>query len=105
MGLLAVGLYCSYQLLCAPDNMALTYGLVGASCLLGVLFVLPIGGADKPVVISYLNSLSGLAAAAAGFVVGNDALIISGALVGALAPTARSHRREPLPRPSRAAYT
>ena len=81
--LLAAGLYLSYSLICDPTNMTMTYGLVGASCLLGVLFVLPIGGADMPVVISFLNSLSGLAAAAAGFVVGNDALIISGALVGA----------------------
>jgi NAD(P) transhydrogenase subunit beta len=57
--------------------------LTALSLLLGVLFVLPIGGADMPVVISFLNSASGLAAGVAGFVVSNQVLIISGALVGA----------------------
>jgi NAD(P) transhydrogenase subunit beta len=54
-----------------------------AAAVLGVLFVLPIGGADMPVVISLLNSFTGLAAALTGFALGNDVLIISGALVGA----------------------
>ena len=57
--------------------------IIGVSLLLGILFVLPIGGADMPVVISLLNSFSGLAACATGFVIQNDALIISGSLVGA----------------------
>ncbi len=57
--------------------------LGGVALLVGVLGVLPIGGADMPVVISLLNSFSGLAASAAGFVIANNALIIGGALVGA----------------------
>lgn len=57
--------------------------VAGIASLLGVLAVLAIGGADMPVVISLLNSLSGLAAAAAGFAIQSNALIIGGALVGA----------------------
>ncbi|HSJ84413.1 MAG TPA: NAD(P)(+) transhydrogenase (Re/Si-specific) subunit beta [Acidimicrobiia bacterium] len=60
------------------------YWIIAAiSLVIGVLAVIPIGGADMPVVISLLNSFSGLAAAAAGFVITNNALIIGGALVGA----------------------
>jgi NAD(P) transhydrogenase subunit beta len=58
------------------------YVIVGTSLLLGILGVLPIGGGDMPVVISLLNSLSGLAAAAAGFVILNNVLIVAGCLVG-----------------------
>jgi H+-translocating NAD(P) transhydrogenase subunit beta len=70
-------------LIASPENLPLFLGVVFTSLVLGVLFVIPIGGGDMPVVISLLNSLSGLAAAAAGFVVMNNMLIISGALVGA----------------------
>ena len=66
-----------------PLNMIPFYVIIGISLLLGILFVLPIGGADMPVVISLLNSLSGIAASAAGFVLNNSLLIVSGALVGA----------------------
>jgi NAD(P) transhydrogenase subunit beta len=59
------------------------YVILGAAFLLGVLFVMPIGGADMPIVISLLNAFTGLAAAASGFVLDNYALIISGTLVGA----------------------
>ena len=57
--------------------------VVALSFLLGVLIVIPIGGADMPVVIALLNSYSGLAACAAGFVILNNVLIVAGALVGA----------------------
>jgi len=56
---------------------------LGGALLLGVFFTLPIGGADMPVIISLLNSFTGLAAALTGFVLSNNVLIISGALVGA----------------------
>ena len=65
------------------DPQTLFYVFCVLALILGVLLVIPIGGADMPVVISLLNSYSGLAASAAGFVIGNTVLIISGALVGA----------------------
>src|SRR5919202_1140999 len=82
--LLVIGfLVGSGYLIVTPDNLWIFLGLVVISLVLGVLFVIPIGGGDMPVVISLLNSYSGLAASAAGFVVMNNMLIIAGALVGA----------------------
>ena len=66
-----------------PGNEMVFWALVVAASLLGLMLVLPIGGADMPVVIALLNSYSGVAASAAGFVTGNSALIITGSLVGA----------------------
>ena len=59
------------------------YAVISLSLLFGVMAVIPIGGADMPVVISLLNSYSGLAACAAGFAIHNNILIVAGALVGA----------------------
>jgi NAD(P) transhydrogenase subunit beta len=64
-------------------QVACYLGIVVVSSFLGVFLVNPIGGADMPVVISLMNSYSGIAGAATGFVIDNNALIISGALVGA----------------------
>ncbi|MEH2250231.1 NAD(P)(+) transhydrogenase (Re/Si-specific) subunit beta [Nostoc sp.] len=81
--LLAAYVVGSVYLIITPDSLPIFLGVVGVSLVLGVMFVIPIGGGDMPVVISLLNSLSGVAAAAAGFVVMNNMLIIAGALVGA----------------------
>tara|TARA_A100001011_G_scaffold59790_1_gene59404 strand:+ start:950 stop:2323 length:1374 start_codon:yes stop_codon:yes gene_type:complete len=65
-----------------PDN-TIFYMITALALILGIGLTIPIGGADMPVVISLLNSYSGIAAAATGFLLGNNALIISGSLVGA----------------------
>ena len=65
------------------EQQWLIWALIAGSLLFGVLFVLPIGGADMPVVISLLNAFTGLAAAATGFELENNVLIVSGMLVGA----------------------
>ncbi len=83
VGLLIASLVLIVLTIQEPNNTDYIYGLVAASCLLGILFVLPIGGADMPVVVSLLNSLSGIAAAFTGFVIGNNVLIIAGSMVGA----------------------
>jgi NAD(P) transhydrogenase subunit beta len=66
-----------------PANSTYLLAILAIAMILGILLVIPIGGADMPVVISLLNSCSGLAAAATGFVLSNNILIICGALVGA----------------------
>jgi NAD(P) transhydrogenase subunit beta len=67
----------------SQTNTVLVYGLLVLSLIYGVSFVMPIGGADMPVVISLLNSLTGIAAAMAGFIYQNEAMILGGILVGA----------------------
>ena len=79
LGLIGMAAYMVVQ----DPSMTIFLVFIGVALLLGVLLVNPIGGADMPVVISLLNSYSGLAASAAGFVLGNKILIIAGALVGA----------------------
>jgi len=71
-------LFCLY-----PDQPFWLILMIGLSLAFGVLAVIPIGGADMPVVISLLNSYSGLAACAAGFAINNNILIVAGSLVGA----------------------
>ena len=66
-----------------PESQTVFWVALGLALLLGIMVVLPIGGADMPVVISLLNSYSGLAACAAGFAIQNNLLIVAGSLVGA----------------------
>ena len=82
--LIVLGILASAVMFCIePQNSTWLYAVVALSLLFGVMAVIPIGGADMPVVISLLNSYSGLAACAAGFAVNNNILIVAGSLVGA----------------------
>jgi len=80
---LGVGFYFAFSVADAGTITLMALVVVVASFLLGIFLVIPIGGADMPVVISLLNSYSGIAASMTGFVLGSNVLIISGALVGA----------------------
>ena len=79
IALLVVGIFLSTS---SPTKIEYFYYLIAISAILGITLTVPIGGADMPVVVSLLNSYSGVAAAATGFVLMNNGLIISGALVG-----------------------
>jgi NAD(P) transhydrogenase subunit beta len=82
--LIVLGILGSATMFCLqPENPQWLYAVLALSLVFGVMAVIPIGGADMPVVISLLNSYSGLAACAAGFAVNNNILIVAGSLVGA----------------------
>ncbi len=79
----AVAIVAGVFAIISTDSVLLLVVVLLASLLFGVLMVLPIGGADAPVIVSLLNAFTGLAVAMAGFAIDNQALIIAGALIGA----------------------
>ncbi|EHR49689.1 NAD/NADP transhydrogenase beta subunit [Saccharomonospora marina XMU15] len=81
--LLAAAVACAVAIASGGDSQWLIIGVLVASALFGLMVVLPIGGADMPVVISLLNALTGLSAAAMGLALNNTALIVAGMIVGA----------------------
>jgi H+-translocating NAD(P) transhydrogenase subunit beta len=83
LALLLAALACAVAIVGGADNELLMLGLLVAAALLGNFVVLPIGGADMPVVISLLNALTGLSAAATGIALNNTSLIVAGMIVGA----------------------
>ena len=80
--MLAGALFSVYLLVNNPGDVAAMAAILSLALLLGLFLVMPIGGADMPVVIALLNSYSGIAAALAGFILGNTVLIVAGSLVG-----------------------
>ncbi|MDY6938350.1 MAG: Re/Si-specific NAD(P)(+) transhydrogenase subunit beta [Cyanobacteriota bacterium] len=82
LAMLGASVWLGVRFVGAEDGLTSLLIMTGIACVLGLHLVLAIGGADMPVVISMLNSYSGWAAAAAGFMLSNDLLIITGALVG-----------------------
>lgn len=83
IGVAAVATIATAVLLIVNPTNALLWLLLGLSLVLGILLVLPVGGADVPIVISLLNASTGLSVAASGYVLGNVLLIVAGTLVGA----------------------
>src|SRR5438874_7870899 len=81
--LFAAILAAGISIVAGAEQQWLMWAILGGASVFGILFVLPIGGADMPVVISLLNAFTGLAAAATGFELENNVLIVSGMLVGA----------------------
>jgi len=81
--LLAIALVALIGMIATGAGMNVFFALFAVALIFGFMMVIPIGGADMPVVISLLNAFTGLAAASTGFVLGNNVLIISGTLVGA----------------------
>lgn len=80
--LLGVTAFSAWIVYTQPESHAILYGLFGVAILYGILFTVPIGGADMPVVISLLNSFTGLAAAFGGFLYDNKVMLTGGILVG-----------------------
>ena len=83
LALLAIAVACATAIVAGADNELLMIGVLLAAAVLGNFVVLPIGGADMPVVISLLNALTGLSAAATGIALNNTSLIVAGMIVGA----------------------
>src|SRR5688500_15803623 len=83
LALLGIAIGCGTAILAGSDSEALFIAILVSAAILGNTFVLPIGGADMPVVISTLNAFTGLSAAAAGMALDNIALIVAGMIVGA----------------------
>jgi NAD(P) transhydrogenase subunit beta len=81
--IIAFGAIASAVMLIVDPQQSTLFILLGLSLLLGILFVLPVGGADVPIVISLLNAFTGLSVAASGYVLHNVLLIVAGTLVGA----------------------